>query len=378
MTVMDRYVTWTFFKIFAICLICLTGLFVVVDAFSNLEEFVELGQRAKGIIAAFLGYYAPRALQIFDRTGALLSLTAAIGTLAWMQRHNELTAIEAGGISKSRVVRPILWSALVLVILGIANRELLIPQYRERLSRNAQSWDGSQPQPISPVQDLVNEVWLLSGKITPADGKIDQPEFRLPASCETIGTSIRAETALFVPACAEHPAGFQLFDVKHPTNADEQPSVIADNKPIVLTPRDYSWLGRGELFIVCSISIADVAYGPNLRRFSSLKQQISDLWNSSVWTSNRQRVEVHGRLVRPAVDYAILLIGLPIVLSRRDRNIFLSLGVCLMVVLVIQSLIIVCHWLGSYRFIASAALSAWLPVAALLPLGYALYVRLEQ
>lgn len=376
MKVIDRYVTWSFVKIFCICLICLTGLFVVVDAFSNLEEFFELG--ASGITTTIVAYYGPRALQIFDRTGALLALTAAIGTLAWMQRHNELAAIEAGGIPKARIVKPILWSMLVLVILGIANRELLIPQFREALARNAQAWDGHQPQPVSPTQDLQTEVWILSGKIIPATGYIEQPEFRLPIDCESIGSNIRAESAEYCAANQQHPAGFRFIHVKPPVSADGQASIYKDDRPIVLTPRDHPWLKPSELFVACHISIPEIAYGPNLRRFSSLKQQISDLWNASVWTSHRQRVEVHGRLVRPAVDFSILLIGLPVVLSRRDRNIFVSLGVCLLVVLVIQSLIIVCHWLGSYRFIPSAALAAWLPVAALLPLGYSMQVRLEN
>lgn len=378
MTVMDRYVTLTFFKIFAICLICLTGLFVVVDVFSNLEEFIELGQKSSGMVSILIDYYAPRALEIFDRTGALLALTAAIGTLVWMQRYNELAAIEAGGICKSRVVRPILGSALILVGLSIVNRELVIPRFRESLARSAQSWDGTESQSISPVQDQETAVWILSGKVTPANRTITQPEFRLPTTGNAIGAEVAAEMALGVEANADHPSGFLLKDVKRPIDIGDKPSIYLMQRPFVLTAYDQPWLQQNELFIASNLSLNDIAYGPRLRRFSSVIQQVAELRNASVWSSHRQRVEVHSRVIRPVVDFSILLIGLPLVVSRRDRNIFVALGVCLLVVLGIQVLIIGCQWLGAYRIIGSAALAAWLPAISLFPLGFALQVRLEQ
>jgi lipopolysaccharide export system permease protein len=378
MTIIDRYVTWTFFRIFAICLICLTGLFIVVDVFSNLEEFVQLGRRPWGLLPILGSYYAPRVLELFDRTGAMLALTAAIGTLSWMQRYNESAAIEAGGIPKVRIVRPILCSALILIGLSILNREFAIPGFRESLARNAQSWDGKESQPVSPLQDQENGVWILSGKVTPADSKIEEPEFRLPADCAEFGSRVVAKIAHYVDATGEHPAGFLVAEVSHPVDLDRRPSVIVGEQPLIMTPKDYPWLEEGQLFIATRLSLNDIAFGPRLRRYSSLTQQVSILRNSSAWTSSRQRVEVHGRIVRPAVDFAILLIGVPLVVSRRERNIFVALGICLVVVLGIQVFIIVCHSLGAYRIIESAALSAWLPVATLLPLGYAMQLRLEQ
>lgn len=378
MKVMDRYIVVMFFKIFAICFICLTGLFVIVDAFSNLEEFVELGQSASGLYLVLYSYYVPRALEIFDRTSALLALTAAIGTFVWMQRFNELAAVEAGGIPKTRIVRPILWCMLVLVSLSILNREVLIPHYRESLARSAQTWDGSESQSVTPQQDQVTEVWILSGKVTPAKRTIEQPEFRLPHNCAAIGSNVVAELAEAVDETNQHPAGFLLRQVSHPADSDGKGSIFVDGEPLVLTPADQSWLKKRELFVASRTSLNDIAYGPRLRRYSSLAQQVAQLRNSSVWSSNRQRVEVHARIVRPAIDFAILLIGLPVVVSRRDRNFFVALGICLVVVLTIQMLIITCHALGASRIITSAALAAWLPVIALLPIGTAMHARLAR
>ncbi len=378
MKVMDRYVTWTFFKIFLICFVCLTGLFIVVDAFSNLEEFVELGEKSSGLFAVLRSYYGPRALQLFDRTCALLALTAAIGTLVWMQRFNELAAVEAGGIPKSRIVRPILWCMLVVVGFSLVNRELLIPKFRESLARNAQSWDGSQSRSVTPQQDQTTGVWILNGKVTLAERKVEQAEFRLPDTCAAFAISVIAEKAERVDANDLHPAGFILSQVKRPADLGEKSSVIVDSRPVVLTARDHSWLKKDELFIVSGILLNDVAFGQDQRRYGSLSQQFADLRNPNVFSSSRQRVEVHSRVVRPALDFAILLIGLPLVISRRDRSVFMALGSCLVVVMVIQVFVLTSHGLGASHILPSAALAAWLPVMALLPSGIAMQTRLEQ
>jgi lipopolysaccharide export system permease protein len=378
MNIMDRYVAWTFLKIFVICLVSLSGLFIVVDTFSNLEEFVELGENTNGFAGVLCAYYAPRVFALGDRSLAILSLTAAIGTMVWMQRYNELAAIEAGGIPKSRIVRPILYCALALIGLNIANRELFIPRYRELLARNAQSWDGTKPRAVNPQQDQVTGVWIVSGKVIPASGQIQEVEFRLPDSYRDFGTSIQAEAARLVDATERHPAGFLLSQVTAPLPDRERGSLEVEGQPMVLTPRDHPWMQPDELLIVSRISLMDIAYGPELRRFGSLAQQISAVNNPSVWTASRQRVDIHARLVRPALDFAILLMGLPVIVSRRDRNVFMALGTCLVLVLAMQVVVLTCHNLGATRIISSAALAAWLPIMALLPGGVAMQVRLNR
>jgi lipopolysaccharide export system permease protein len=378
MKVMDRYIAWTFYKIFAICLVCLTGLFIIVDVFSNLEEFVELGQKSGGLLSVLIAYYAPRMLQLFDRCTALMALTAAIATLVWMQRYNELAAIEAGGIAKSRVVRPILMSMLVLIGLSLINRELIIPRHRESLARNAQSWDGGQARSLTPQQDQNSGIWIINGKVTPGEGKIEQAQFRLPKTCGELSGTVFADKAQRLAEDELHPAGFLLSKVRQPADLPEKPSVVVDAQPLVLTPREHKWLSRDELFIRCGVVLNDLAFSQELRRFSSLSQQIGDMQNPSVWTSSRQRVELHSRMVRPAQDFAFLLIGIPLVLTRRDRNVFMALGVCLVTVMGIQMFIWTCQGLGASHIIPSASLAAWLPIMLLLPCGFAMHARLDN
>ncbi len=48
MTIVDRYLLVLFFKIFLICLISFTGLFIVVHLFTNLDELVEAAEQNGG------------------------------------------------------------------------------------------------------------------------------------------------------------------------------------------------------------------------------------------------------------------------------------------------------------------------------------------
>ncbi len=318
--VIDRYLAAMFVKIFVICWISLTGLFVMVDVFSNLEEFLDLGKQAGGLSAVLWDYYTPRVFDFFDRTAPLLALIAAIGTLVWMQRSNELVAVEAAGISKSRMVWPLVACMVLLTIASVANREWLIPQYKSSLARNAQSWDGNEARPLNPQQDQETGLWVVGGKITLAQKRIDNPEFQLPLAAQDFGRRVIAETATWSAAGEGHPVGFILKKVVDPVDATKRPSIQVAQRPLVISPSDSHWLAEDELFIACGVPLEDLAFGQDIQRYASLNQQILGLRNPSLWFSNRQRVQVHARIVRPALDLLILLIGIPVVLSRRDAQ----------------------------------------------------------
>ena len=44
MRILDRQRYWAYFKAYTICFIALVGLYVVFDAFSNIDEFAEVAE----------------------------------------------------------------------------------------------------------------------------------------------------------------------------------------------------------------------------------------------------------------------------------------------------------------------------------------------
>ena len=75
-------------------------MYIVIDTFNNLEEFLSYADRQGSLLAVLSEYYGARVLSFFDRISGLLALMAAIFTVTWFQRTNELTAVTAAGIPK--------------------------------------------------------------------------------------------------------------------------------------------------------------------------------------------------------------------------------------------------------------------------------------
>jgi len=48
MRILDQQRYWAFFKAYVICFVALVGLYVVIDAFSNLDEFAKRAIAAAG------------------------------------------------------------------------------------------------------------------------------------------------------------------------------------------------------------------------------------------------------------------------------------------------------------------------------------------
>ena len=139
MSLIDRYLLRQFFWIWFICFCSLTGLYCVIDAFGNIEEFLNFAEKTHTSLWSLLGeYYSYRALAFFDRTSGILTLIAAMFTLANLQRYNEFTALQAAGVSKRRIVRPLVLMALCISLSAALLRETVIPNYRNQFTRTAQ------------------------------------------------------------------------------------------------------------------------------------------------------------------------------------------------------------------------------------------------
>jgi len=91
---LDRYLLRQFLQTFMICYLSLTGVYVI---FRRLQQFRCISKIAKGVqlLKVIGAYYAYQSIFFFDRSSSLLVLMSAMFTIAWIQRHNEMTALMA-------------------------------------------------------------------------------------------------------------------------------------------------------------------------------------------------------------------------------------------------------------------------------------------
>lgn len=376
MQILDRHISFMFTKIFLICFISFTGLYVIIDAFTNLEEFLQLSESGQ-LSDVLMAYYGPRVLQFFDRTAALMALVAAIFSLVLMQRSNELTAIQAGGIPNRRIAKPLIVVTVVVIILTIVNRELWIPQFRNQLTSNAQDLTGGKARSVKTSVDYETGIVIRGKQVLPVKKTVLSPEFTLPEPLTEFGSRLFATSAKYLEADDDHPSGFLLTDVNDAEENISELSQKYEGRTLLHRPADTHWLRPNELFVVTTINCQQLAFG-NQPRFSTLNEMITNSRLPSASFSNQQRVEIHSRIVQPVFDMMFLLIGLPLVISRGERNLFFSVGLCVMVVILMLLVGIACQAMGAARVISPPALAAWIPLILFVPVSAVTYHLLSR
>jgi len=375
LTILDRHMLRVFAKVLLISFLALTGLFIVIDLFGNLEEFITYADRQGSLLQVLTSYYGARVLSFFDMTSSLLALMACMFTLTWLQRTNEMTALMAGGIPKTRIARPLIGAAIAVALLAAANREWGLPAVRDKLSRNAQDWLGDSAQTLNPRYDYKTGI-LLGGKSTiAAEQKIENPSFRLTRAIGKFGRQLVAGAAYYRPVDGDRPSGYLLVGVSQPTEVAGTPSAFEDGNPVILTGRDTPWLDRDECFVVSDVTFEHLAANRAWRQYSSTPTLISALRNPSLDFGQETRVAVHARFVQPILDVTLLFLGLPLALRRGDQNLFVTAARGLLVVSIYFVVVLACHAMGGTGFLITPAFAAWLPLLLFLPLAYVVAAR---
>ncbi len=376
MLIFDRYVLRMFMKVLLVSFLSMTGLFVVIDLFGNLDEFMSYAEREGSLVAVLCDYYGARVLSFFDRTSSLLALLAAIFTVTWFQRSNELTAIMAAGISRARAVRVLIAGTIIVALLAAVNREVTLPRVRNKLTRNAQDWLGDKAGRLNPRRDNQTNI-LLGGRATVAARRqITQPSFRLPRGYPEFGRQLVASVATYCDPTPEHPAGYLLENVTQPEDLRQIESRYQEvgAEPVILTPKNHPWLKDDQCFVASEVSFDYLAADSAWQQYASTVELVSALRNPSLDYGADTRVTVHRRLTQPVLDVTLLFLGLPLVLSRSHRNLFVAAAQCLLLVGSFFVVSLACQALGNTVMIRPA-LAAWLPLLIFAPLAYTAAAR---
>lgn len=375
MYLFDRYVLGLFLKIMLVCYSSLAGLYLIIDVFNNLDEFVQLGKRGGSLIGVLSAYYAPRMVALFCEVSGLLYLLAAICTLTRLQATHELAAVQAAGVSVRRVVRPILLLTAALCGLTWGAREVLLPKYREILAVNPQEMLRGQPLPVVSQIDYDSLIMFRGQEIDLASASILGLDLQLPQDLQPSQGTLKAKRAVWRPATEQHPSGFLLQGVELPERWSKSASIVQNGAPRVLLPSDQAWLAGDQCFVPTHLSLWQLARGASWFRSASLGELVAINRSGSVRLPAAHRVELHWRLLRPLMDFLLLLIGLPLVLRPGGQKLVVAAGYCALLMLGVQLLIMAAQFLGGQQVLKPAALAAWLPILVSVPTAVWSYQR---
>ena len=111
MKILDRMLFFAFLRSYLICLISTLSLYIILDMFNNLDDFGAKANNFIDVLKNIFNYYSYRTLEYYDRLCEAIALLAAVFTIAWMQRNNEMLPVLSAGVSTHRLLRPILAGA---------------------------------------------------------------------------------------------------------------------------------------------------------------------------------------------------------------------------------------------------------------------------
>ena len=365
MTIVDRYLCSVFVKTFLVCFLSFAGLFTVVHLFSNLDDLNSIADKF-GWPAVFQEFYLPRVADMYDKSAGILILISAVFSVSLLQRRREMTAMEAAGLTKLRILRPIFILSFILIGLTIANRELLIPRLKMQLVQTPQSWSDTGKTDMSPQTDA-NNITIQGKHFFFTDQRISDIQIELPSSVTPTTGPLRAASGFLREANEWRPAGIALDVVTSNMETLSDSILDANGELVVYTPKDNHWLSDRQLFVCCDFSKEQIAFGKSVEQYQSTAELVATANKPKRWSTRSEYVSIHSRLIKPILDLSLLMLGLPLVIGGIERNVFVSAGLCFGIVGLIQLTAIICYSLGASSLIRPAALAAWAPVFLYVP-----------
>lgn len=361
MTIMDRYLLRNFVVAYLICFISLVGLYVVIDLFANADEFFEDHAGTLIFLRRVGKFYFIHSFEYFARLSPVITMIAAMTTLANLHRHNEIVALLAAGIPTRRALVPILFGALLVIGLGIANREWALPYLAEPLQRLHEDIEADRV--LQPMMNIdKDQVLFRADRAYREDEHLENVNITLPVEIAGVLQEIHCNRAYYQVDPETKRNGWLLVD------SDSQIDTAATKGKVSARP-------DGALFIESSVTFGDMIRRPNWKSYASTGQLINQLGREEIKDPHSVRIMIHGRMIDPALHFLLVLLGLPFVLQWERKNVFagiaIAMGLCGAFFVVISS----ASYMAEYGYL-DAMLAAWMPLFLFGPVAAALLPRI--
>jgi lipopolysaccharide export system permease protein len=123
MSILQKYISKEILRFFFIVLISVLSIYLLVDFFEKIDNFISSGVETSKAVAIFL-YNIPFIIVHVVPICLLLAVLIALGL---MNKHNEIVAIQSSGISVVYLLRPILFIGVFLTLILFGTSEIIVP-----------------------------------------------------------------------------------------------------------------------------------------------------------------------------------------------------------------------------------------------------------
>jgi len=374
MNILDRYILQSFLFNFIGWNLCFVGIFVIFDFFTNFDSLLQAGKEAGSVPGVLFHYYFFKSIPIVLLLGSVLSLIAAMVTVAMLMRNNEFVPIQAAGISTLRIIRPLIIAVFCLTALFCVMRECLLPSIQDRILMEASDYATNKGTLLNAAIDNETNINIQGDRFFWSDKRIHKPEFVFPRTIVRQSLRLTGESAFHQYATKSRPAGYLLTGVQD-RHVLQSPSITWEGKPILITPMDADDLKPDQCFVVTNVPFESLA-SRDAWQYASVWALVSAARNKSLDVGPSIHANIHSRLTQPILDMTLLFLGLPVLLLCGDRNIFKAMGLSGLIMIVFLLVCYACKFAGANG--GMPVLGAWLPLMIFVPIAVNRFLQLRE
>ncbi|MEK6744003.1 MAG: LPS export ABC transporter permease LptG [Nitrospirota bacterium] len=292
MKLLSRYIFIEFIRTSFTILSGILVLFLCVTFLREADDFIK--QHASVIqIAMYYLYSIP------GMAGQALPFAALIGTLLSLgnlSRHQEITAMRAGGVSLVSIVAPVVFGGILVSCLGFLNNEVIMPAYAARAAHIKNVEVGKKKQRVVFQQ---RRLWLRG-----PDNSIANINLVTPDRKEMIGINIYKLNPDF--SIRERIKAERLVWEDTAWKLRDGQKFITKGEAVITKPAD------GEIY-----NIVEKPEDMSMIVKSSGEMSFKELWDyvrrlkSSGYKAVRYEVDLHEKVAFPFASLLMVLIATP-------------------------------------------------------------------
>lgn len=368
MSILQRYVLRKFVYCYLLSVVGLIGIFLVVDFFERIDEFVRRDMPYSDLIY----YYIYKIPTIAFYVAPQAVLLATVITLATLAQNNEIIAMKACGIGVTGITIPIIGSALVVALLILLSNEYIAPVATKKMNYIFKV--KVQKNKVFETGDLHIDIkregiWLVAqdgaiwniGWFDPEAGRMNTVSIFYRSNEKSVQKRIDAKEVVWNDKRWEFFDGF----VRKFNSGGIDSTVYFEKKTFPVEETLSDFIINNKTIRSEELSLLD------------MYKNVQELTSKGKDTV-KSRVELHQKISYPFVSLVLALLSIPLSLrSSRHGGILFCVGVNLAMGFVFSFLYAMGISLG-FGGIFNPILAAWGPFLLFFSLGFYFIFTLDS
>ncbi|MFO7982920.1 MAG: LPS export ABC transporter permease LptG [Desulfuromonadales bacterium] len=314
MTILTRYILAYFRRIFLLALGAFIGLYMLVEFFDKIDNFVE----HQATLAQYALYFTNFIPIVFVQIVPLAVLLGGFLTLGGLSRSQELTAMRSGGIGLWSVAAPIIFASVFISLLVVGINETVVPAAQQEVNQIYEVEVRGRSETLFKR----NKIWFRDDDsivniryFSPEKGRLEGVTIFSFSDDFHLMSRVDVPRALFEE-------GQWSFSNARERRFDPETGELTGIKKL---PEDARLLDR----TLEDLKIAQPQTEEmNFRELGNFVEKLQ----SEGYDPTRYLVDMHVRLARPFTNIIMALLAIPFALQRgRRSNLAMGVGFSLFI-----------------------------------------------